>query len=541
MKKTFTLLWMAAALWTAASCSKSEMDIPEADILPSVESADSVKVNISVSSLTPDTKAVKAGWEKGDILNVYLDDNRFLTKPDFTLTYDGSAWKSSSLGAAVVARLKASDGEIYGFWEDSNSCISNDAWKKIESGVSSVLAFPDGDKAKTTGFEVHMVATFPATYYTYDNGVLEASIDTWSIIPRLQIVVSGLTYSPGRYTMYSEGVEVPRSIFSAYENNTGALVIYTSEYDSSGKDGNRIAGIKNQDGVAFYAEVYLGEWEHINLYLLDNQEGRAYVFEKEGRIFAPYGKLYPVKIPFSKFREVQLMDAVDLGLSVKWGTCNLGAGSAHDAGDYYAWGETEPYYTPGHALDYACDSWKDGKTGYNWWPSYRFAMEPTEHIPYPLGKYTVPGDGSSHSGNWWTLTGGVWKFIGDGYDTLLKEDDPAHEALGGLWHTPTAEQWQELMDNCYWKWNEDDYGENVWVVTSRKKAGASIIIPVVGWRTDDKLNERYNYSAYWSSSVNEWDPTEAKCLFFGGVATPSVNSLLRSYGLSIRPVKENTN
>lgn len=40
---------------------------------------------------------------------------------------------------------------------------------------------------------------------------------------------------------------------------------------------------------------------------------------------------------------------VDLGLSVKWGKCNLGATTPEGYGDYYAWGETEPYYEEGNA------------------------------------------------------------------------------------------------------------------------------------------------------------------------------------------------
>ena len=34
--------------------------------------------------------------------------------------------------------------------------------------------------------------------------------------------------------------------------------------------------------------------------------------------------------------------AVDLGLSVKWATCNLGASSPEQSGNFYAWGETTP-------------------------------------------------------------------------------------------------------------------------------------------------------------------------------------------------------
>ena len=40
--------------------------------------------------------------------------------------------------------------------------------------------------------------------------------------------------------------------------------------------------------------------------------------------------------------EDDLHDYVDLGLSVKWATCNVGADSPEDYGDYFAWGETEP-------------------------------------------------------------------------------------------------------------------------------------------------------------------------------------------------------
>ena len=35
-------------------------------------------------------------------------------------------------------------------------------------------------------------------------------------------------------------------------------------------------------------------------------------------------------------------EAVDLGLSVKWATMNVGANAPEEYGDYFAWGETEP-------------------------------------------------------------------------------------------------------------------------------------------------------------------------------------------------------
>ena len=33
---------------------------------------------------------------------------------------------------------------------------------------------------------------------------------------------------------------------------------------------------------------------------------------------------------------------VDIGLSVKWATCNLGSSLPSDMGAFYRWGETEP-------------------------------------------------------------------------------------------------------------------------------------------------------------------------------------------------------
>ena len=244
MKKTLTLLGMAAALWAAASCSKSEMDIREPEI-PSVESVESVKVNISVSGLTPDTKAIKKGWEKGDIQNVYLDDNKNILTPDFTLTYDGSSWKASALDASVAARLKTSGGTLYGFWEDSNSCMSNDAWEKLSS--ARTIYFPGLSEQYTTGVEVHLVASFREISYTYSNGVLTASINKWKFEQELQIVVSGLTYSPGRYTMYSEGLTVHGLIYVTDYHNFPCITISNL---GTGANGHRIAGIKNPDGIA---------------------------------------------------------------------------------------------------------------------------------------------------------------------------------------------------------------------------------------------------------------------------------------------------
>ena len=532
MKKTLTLLWMASALWAAASCSKSEMDIQEADIpeavIPSsAESAESVKVNISVSGLSPETKAIKTGWTSGDIINVYLDDAESIHTPDFTLTYDGSSWNASALDAAVVARLKARGGTLFGFWEDSNSCINNDKWEKGVWYNRSSIRFPNSTQNYEKEWEVHLVADFSSISYTFSESdrTLSAKINKWEFYYPTQVVVSGLTYTPGRYVI------LPNSTFL----EAGDSIYMSREHDSPKIKGGliyeRLAGIENEDGVAFvgYTERRKDKREY-KISLLDKYTNTIYYFKKKISLpsLVDESKVTAIKIPFSKFY-------VDLGLSVKWGACNLGATDPIDGGDYYAWAELEPYYTPGHAGDYTCSSWKTGKTGYNW-ESYKYhAHQGPPYIWKHVTKYTV--DDGQHGGIWYSYRNNAWEFEGDGLDTLEPGDDAARQLNGEGWRMPTAAEWQELMDNCTWTWNEDYYNNGIVVQSEFLGYGLQkIFLPVVGWREDNKLNEKYGWGAYWSSTINSHDSSQGQSAFFTA-DKKNLYPFYRSHGLSVRPVR----
>lgn len=111
---------------------------------------------------------------------------------------------------------------------------------------------------------------------------------------------------------------------------------------------------------------------------------------------------------------------IDLGLpsGTLWATCNLGATSPEEFGDYYAWGETEPHYDTLDPL-----TWKQGKTNGYSWTNYKF--NPT-------------GDGS-------TMT----KYNStDGLTELELIDDAARINWGGEWRIPTHEECLELTTNC---------------------------------------------------------------------------------------------
>ena len=98
---------------------------------------------------------------------------------------------------------------------------------------------------------------------------------------------------------------------------------------------------------------------------------------------------------------------VDLGLSVKWATCNIGASKPEECGDFFAWGETETHYN-GNPL--SPTGWKSDKYASDWYSfaCYKYCDAETEGIT----KYCV----SKSDG---------YKGFTDGKTVLEMEDDVA--------------------------------------------------------------------------------------------------------------------
>ena len=215
------------------------------------------------------------------------------------------------------------------------------------------------------------------------------------------------------------------------------------------------------------------------------------------------------------------LEAVDLGLSVKWASLNLGAAKANESGDYYAWGEMEPYYEPGYARS-SYPKWRPGKEAGYCWESYRLC----DGIENTLTKYnTYPQYG---------LDGFV------DYKTVLEpEDDVAHVKLGDKWRMPTKEELTELVEKCTWTWRT---GEMNGYVISSPTNGNSIFIPTAGFWSYVYFNKNgnwsYPYGGLWSSSVNTKIPSCAYHLAFGSDYQSLENEYwsIRYYGHNIRPV-----
>ncbi len=222
---------------------------------------------------------------------------------------------------------------------------------------------------------------------------------------------------------------------------------------------------------------------------------------------------------------IQSSGVVDLGLSVKWAASNLSesgfVSSPEMYGDYYAWGETEPYYEAGYAQSKS-PVWKSQKTtGYNW-ASYKWCNGSYNGLYNSLTKYNTR---SSHGSSV------------DNKTVLEADDDVAHVKLGGSWRMPTDAEWTELRNtsNCTWTCITLNgiYGR---LVTS-KKNGANIFLPAAGFRSVSDLDNVGSGGYYWSSSLTTDNPGRAYYVYFN-----SDNVLryyiLRCYGLSVRPVSE---
>ena len=173
------------------------------------------------------------------------------------------------------------------------------------------------------------------------------------------------------------------------------------------------------------------------------------------------------------------IEAVDLGLSVKWATCNVGANSPEEYGDYFAWGEVSPEYS---YTSYNCSTYGVSMTDISGNPQYDAA-----------------------TANW-----------------------------GGAWRMPTKAELEELLSNCTWEWTTLN-GVNGRKVTGPN--GNSIFLPAAGYRYGTSSGHVGSGGYYWSSTPYEDDDCYACFLYFySGYCDWGWGS--RYHGQSVRPVLE---
>ena len=210
-------------------------------------------------------------------------------------------------------------------------------------------------------------------------------------------------------------------------------------------------------------------------------------------------------------------EKVDLGLSVKWGSFNLGAEAPEEFGDYFAWGETEPYYEAGSAQAETA-VWNGGKEAGYFWSSYQWCE----------------GDNLSFTKYCYDASYGYEGYT-DNLSVLLPADDAARESLGGTWRIPTTENMSELVSQCIWRWSTQN-GVNGYKVTGPN--GNSIFLPAAGYRYLAGYLGSGTTGYYATSTLNGSNPSYALYLSFTSNLIRNSNHIYRYYGLAIRPVAD---
>ena len=210
---------------------------------------------------------------------------------------------------------------------------------------------------------------------------------------------------------------------------------------------------------------------------------------------------------------------IDLGLSVKWATCNVGARGIYEYGNYYAWGDVIPHYdSESFKLD-----------------NYKFRYKEPGNGLYKLSKYNTDAN-LGHVDN---LT---W---------LEPMDDVAQLNWRGRWRMPSVVEIRELIDNCSCEWYEHiEDGEMLisgYCFTSKVKGHEtdSIFLPGDGLMYEHFDGSYSDDGFYWTADLCDRLPghcDQAYCLrleqVINGTTKARITRAPRYGGTQIRPVFE---
>ena len=509
MKKTIILASLAL-MAAFSSCNKSEM--------PEAATTDGIKLNITVADLSTETKAVKSGWENGDRLNLFFDGwneiaykYNYQKEPDMILKYDGSKWQIESQVASLSTRLKSTGGKFIAVWESSNDLMNFSSYEWASPTV--YYHFPTTKNTHTSDqyvMHANMVVFSESIDYSFKGSTLTATISTWTFGTKLKILVK--TDDTAVKDNANNLVLQVKIGDDLYARPKGDVIVDATDLSILSSSSNVIGmqgAVAESDGLAFYYENNYYTGSEIVFTLIDTSNGNKKQYTVTGKDLRT-DSFKAISIDYSKFKEgaADIPDGcVDLGLSVCWASCNLGASKPTEYGGYYQWAGTKDVSDTGIYLDWSNCPYHTGSDRYSGWTKYN----------------TIESYGTV-----------------DNKTVLDPMDDAASVALGGKWRMPTDEEWTELRntDNCSWTWTTID-GVNGYKVQSKKSGYTDnwIFLPAAGYREDSDFYNVGSDGYYWSSSLNTDYPYAAWYVDFGS------DYVRRSYynrydGHSVRPVSE---
>lgn len=354
---------------------------------------------------------------------------------------------------------------------DANALIVNVSWSAVKYGQSYKIF-----RSSSSNGTYEMVADDITTTSWTDNSPMEG--DNYY---KVCAVGYGLTSTQSSYASVNITLNAPTNVKAEIDPNdlvvniSWTAVKYAQSYKiyrSSASDGTFTLVAENIIGTSWTDNSPLDGKNYYRLYAVGYGLTSTYASAYEST-----------------------MSYVDLGLpsGTLWATCNIGANSPEDYGDYFAWGETEGY-----------DS---GKTNFSW-STYKWC------------------NGSSSS---------LTKYKNSSLSLAL-EDDAAYVNWGPEWRMPSKAQFEELINSSYttteWTTLNGVKGRKI----TSKKNGNSIFLPAAGYRYDSSLRSTGSYGYYWSRTLDSGYPSYAWDLGFdsSGISTHGLNG--RGCGRSVRPV-----
>ena len=445
---------MAAALMTMTQCRKQET-------VPATPSANTIKMTITAGpgAKTNITDDGAITWTSGDVLYV-SDGDKWLGS--LTLNEEDAGSASGTFTGNIS---EISDGTTCHFFYLGNGIVTT-----TPSGTTDVsISFASQDGSREGALKYHLG-------HGSADVMVSGGVATGAVAMRTEIAIAHLK-------LKMDGADYKGKVTMDVSNTM--TVSPAGDFSGSGN------GITIAAGTSGDRYVTLIPTEATSVSFSGSATG-SMTFGHGIQANNLYGMASGIEVTLTAAHEY-----VDLGLFVKWATCNLGASKPEDYGGYYAWGETS------------------AKSDYTW-STYKWCNGSNT----TLTKYNTTSS-----------CGTV-----DNKTALELSDDAARANWGGSWRMPTEAEFEELINNTDRSWTTEN-GVYGWKCVSTKTGHTDkyIFLPAAGYRLGTSLNGAGSYGYYWSSSLGTSFPYYGRNLYFSS-SNCNMKNFDRYSGFSVRPV-----
>ncbi len=445
MKKTFIYLSMLAMTFGFVACSNDD-DVTE----QTVQQQDNMMVitaslddNITRTSLGNGGDVV---WSEGDYIII----------PSKTIGNQPTIFNLISGAGKTTATFrgeKLSDGDVtydayYGV--DAEMYLPSAQIYDAEKRISKA---PMHASVTVSGNQVN------ASAVTFKNlcGLLKISLPETANVSIANIKMTASQPLSGNFTLTTD-----KEINKKLTNSSNTIVL------------NCGSGVDLSDGSKdFYIYVPANDYGGIK-FVFTTTDGLTCTktLKATSTINVVSSKITPITFSTVSFSNVPSVDdsyAVDLGLSVKWASKNIGAENNYDSGDYFAWGEVAP-------------KTNFTKQNYVWYNS-------------STDLYTNYCNEDNY--------GNIAK-----QNTLDSSDDAAVVNWGGKWRMPTLKEWKELSDGCFWVRTNNYNGKGIggyiiYKVDDANKADRGIMLAQSNNNSKDQISKGNSGVEYHSGEWQE--------------------------------------